>query len=61
MAKLTESVVEDAALDWLKELGYEILSSLVIPPDEPAAERTDYKQGSAAETSAHQPSHAHRK
>ena len=41
---ITESVVEDAALDWLSELGYEILSGLAIAPGEPAAERTDYKQ-----------------
>ncbi|MHB8520218.1 MAG: type I restriction endonuclease subunit R [Limisphaerales bacterium] len=41
---ITESVVEDAALDWLRELGYEILSGLVIAPGEPAAERADYKQ-----------------
>ena len=44
MPKLTESVVEEAALDWLKELGYEILSGLTIAPGEPAAERADYKQ-----------------
>jgi type I restriction enzyme R subunit len=42
MSKLTESVVEQAALDWLK--GYEVLSGLAIAPDEPAAERSDYKQ-----------------
>jgi type I restriction enzyme R subunit len=42
--KLTESIVEDAALDWLGALGYEVLSGLVIAPGEPAAERTDYKQ-----------------
>src|SRR2546425_7728909 len=41
---ITESVVEQAALDWLRELGYEILSGLVIAPGEPAAERSDYKQ-----------------
>src|ERR1035437_9391221 len=41
---ITESVVEDAALDWLKGLGYEISSGLVIAPGEPAAERADYKQ-----------------
>ena len=44
MAKLTESVVEDAALKWLKGLDYEVLSGLAIAPGEPAAERTDYKQ-----------------
>jgi hypothetical protein len=32
------------ALDWLKSLGYEILSGLVIALGEPAAERGDYKQ-----------------
>ena len=41
---VTESVVEDAALDWLRGLGYEVLSGLVIAPGEPAAERSDYKQ-----------------
>jgi type I restriction enzyme R subunit len=44
VAKLTESVVEQAALDWLHGLGYEILSGLAIAPGEPAAERSDYKQ-----------------
>lgn len=44
MSKLTESIVEDAALDWLRGLGYEILSGLIIAPGEPAAERLDYKQ-----------------
>ena len=42
--KITESIVEQAALDWLGGLGYEVLSGLAIAPDEPAAERTDYKQ-----------------
>jgi type I restriction enzyme R subunit len=41
---IKESIVEQAALDWLENLGYEILSGLVIAPGEPAAERTDYKQ-----------------
>jgi type I restriction enzyme R subunit len=41
---ITESVVEDAALDWLRGLGYDILSGLVIAPGEPATERVDYKQ-----------------
>ncbi len=44
MAKLTESVVEDAALEWLGGLGYEIEFGLVIAPGETAAERSDYKQ-----------------
>jgi type I restriction enzyme R subunit len=42
--KLTESIVEEAALDWLGDLGYEVLSGLTIAPGEPAAERSDYKQ-----------------
>jgi len=41
---ITESVVEQCSLDWLRELGYETLSGLVIAPGEPAAERSDYKQ-----------------
>ncbi|HEX5397496.1 MAG TPA: type I restriction endonuclease, partial [Verrucomicrobiae bacterium] len=43
-SRLTESVVEDAALDWLKGLGYEIVSGLAIAPGETAAERTEYRQ-----------------
>ena len=43
-AKLTESAVEDAALERLGGLGYEVLSGLAIAPGEPASERTDYKQ-----------------
>jgi hypothetical protein len=42
--KLNESIVEQAALDWLGSLGYEVLSGLAIAPGEPAAERSDYKQ-----------------
>ncbi|MDB6063981.1 MAG: box helicase [Pedosphaera sp.] len=42
--KVTESIVEQAALDWLKGLDYEILPGLAIAPGEPAAERADYKQ-----------------
>lgn len=41
---ITESVVEQAALDWLGGLGYETLSGLAIAPGEPVAERADYKQ-----------------
>jgi type I restriction enzyme R subunit len=43
-SRISESVVEDAALDWLRGLGYEVLSGLAIAPGEPAAERADYKQ-----------------
>ena len=35
----TESTVENAALDWFKELGYEIGHGPEIAPGEPAAER----------------------
>jgi hypothetical protein len=41
---ITESIVEQAALDWLGEQGYEIVSGLAIAPAETAAERSDYKQ-----------------
>jgi len=37
----TESVVEEAALAWLKELGYEVLYGPDIAAGEPAAERKD--------------------
>ena len=41
MSKFAESVVEDAALDWLKALGYTILHGPEIAAGEPCAERTD--------------------
>ncbi|HYG24677.1 MAG TPA: hypothetical protein VEH04_18030 [Verrucomicrobiae bacterium] len=41
---ISESVVEQCSLDWLGELGYQVLSGLTIAPGEAAAERTDYKQ-----------------
>jgi hypothetical protein len=41
--KLTESIVEQAALNRVGGLGDEILSGLAIG-SEPTAERTDYKQ-----------------
>src|SRR5437588_11782724 len=41
---ITESVVEQCSLDWLRELDYETLSGLAIAPAEPATERSDYKQ-----------------
>jgi len=40
----SESVVEDAALDWLHKLGYTILHGPDIAPSELAAEREDYAQ-----------------
>lgn len=38
---ICESMVEDAALAWLKELGFEVLYGPDIAPGEPAAERSD--------------------
>ncbi len=38
----TESIVENATLDWLKELGYEIGHGPEIAPGEPAAERDGF-------------------
>jgi type I restriction enzyme R subunit len=43
-SRITESVVEQAALDWLGGLGYEIVAGLAIAPGETASERSDYKQ-----------------
>ncbi|WP_373530934.1 type I restriction endonuclease subunit R [Vampirovibrio sp.] len=40
----TESVVEDASLAWLEELGYEVVFGPNIAPSEMWAERDDYKQ-----------------
>jgi type I restriction enzyme R subunit len=40
----TESVVEDAALAWLRELGYTLRHGPDIAPGELAAERDDYAQ-----------------
>ncbi len=42
MSLLNESVVEEAALDWFRELGYQTLHGPAIAPDEPGAERTSY-------------------
>jgi type I restriction enzyme R subunit len=39
---LTESVVEESALQWLSQLGYTVLYGPTIAPEEPAAERDDY-------------------
>jgi type I restriction enzyme R subunit len=40
MTNFTESVVEEAALDWLRELGYSVVFGPTIAPGEPGAERT---------------------
>jgi len=44
MSRFTESVVEDAALDWLKSLGYAVKHGPQIAPGELAAERSDFGQ-----------------
>src|SRR6266508_533427 len=41
---MTESVVEEAVLDWLADLGYEIVNGTDIAPGERAAERDDYRE-----------------
>lgn len=40
----TESVVEDAALEWFGNLGYRVVHGPEIAPGEPAAERASYEQ-----------------
>ncbi|HVA65799.1 MAG TPA: type I restriction endonuclease subunit R [Elusimicrobiota bacterium] len=40
--KFTESDVEDAALEWLSELGCQVLHGPEIAPGEPASERADF-------------------
>jgi type I restriction enzyme R subunit len=42
VTRFTESVVEQAALAWLEELGYQILEGEVIAHDGPAPERSGY-------------------
>ncbi len=44
MSAFTESVVEEAALAWLRDLGYTVLHGPDIAPGEPCAERQDYGQ-----------------
>lgn len=39
---LNEAIVEDAALSWLKELGYVIVNGPHLAPGEPAAERASF-------------------
>jgi type I restriction enzyme R subunit len=42
--KFNEDTVELAAIDWLREIGYDYIHGGVIAPDEPAAERTSYNE-----------------
>ncbi len=44
MSRFTESTVEQAALDWLRDLGYSIAFGGDIAPGEPAAERDQYSE-----------------
>ena len=41
-ATFTESEVEDAALEWLENLGWSVVHGPSIGPDTPSAERSDY-------------------
>ncbi|WP_163993278.1 type I restriction endonuclease subunit R [Pyxidicoccus caerfyrddinensis] len=43
-ATFTESVVEEAALEWFGALGYAVVTGPEIAPGEPAAERATYEQ-----------------
>jgi type I restriction enzyme, R subunit len=42
MARFTESVVEEAVLEWAEGLGYAVLHGPEIAPGEAAAERASY-------------------
>ena len=44
MSHVTESLVEDAALEWLAGLGYAVLHGPDISPDGPTPERVSYDQ-----------------
>ena len=44
MPSFYESEVEEAALDWLSELGWQVAHGPDIAPDTPGAERTDFTQ-----------------
>jgi len=44
ISSITEAQIEQAALAWLKALGYATFSGPEIAPGEPAAERDNYGQ-----------------
>lgn len=44
MAKFTESVIEDATLDWLAGLGYVVKHGPEIAPGGMSAERRDFRR-----------------
>ena len=64
--KFTESIVEQATLDWLSELGYTTLNGTEIAPDTPQTERQEYNevilinrlQNALQTTNPHIPFHA---
>ena len=41
---LRESAIEQAALDWFADLGYQVVHGPAIEPDQPAAERDDFHE-----------------
>ncbi len=43
MSSFTESIVEEAALAWFGELGYQVMHGAEIAPEEPHAERGTYR------------------
>lgn len=44
LSKIYESDIEEAALEWLAELGYTVGHGPDIAPDTPDAERSTYKE-----------------
>jgi type I restriction enzyme R subunit len=44
VAVISESIVEEALLDWFGNLGYEVVNGADIAPGEPGAERDDYRE-----------------
>ncbi len=44
MTTLTEADVEQAALDWLAALGWQVAHGLDCAPDTPGAERDDHRE-----------------
>ena len=44
MTTITEAVVEQAALNWLAGLGWQVAHGPDVAPDTPGAERDDYGQ-----------------
>ena len=43
-SRISESEVEDAALEWLEDLGWSVVHGPSIAPDTPNAERSDYSE-----------------